>query len=88
MKEVKRVSFADEQKLKMAGLSYNDYAQEAYYTRTKKLPGFVPWDRWVPMPYPHRELTYARCMYHRGENLIVQTPDFVDFANDLADISS
>lgn len=40
------------------------------------------------MPYPHRELTYARGMYMRGENLTIQTPDFEDFANKIQDITS
>ena len=41
------------------------------YSKFVALSGFDPWAPWVPMPYPHRELTYARGMYMRGENLIV-----------------
>lgn len=40
------------------------------------------------MPFPHRELTYARGMYMRGEQLTVQTPEFEDFANNIANITS
>jgi hypothetical protein len=40
------------------------------------------------MPFPHRELTFARGMYMRGESLIVQTPGFEDMANDIANITS
>lgn len=53
-----------------------------------KLSGFVPWEPWVPLPYPHRELSIARTNYSRGDKLQVQTPDFVDFANHLAGITS
>ena len=44
---------------------------ETAYSKLIQLPGFSPWDTWVPMPHPHRELTYARGMYMRGENLSV-----------------
>ena len=40
------------------------------------------------MPHPHRELAFARGMYMRGEKLTVQTPNFENFANDVADITS
>ena len=40
------------------------------------------------MPFPHRELTYARGMYMRGEQLTIQTPEFEVFANDIAGVSS
>lgn len=40
------------------------------------------------MPYPHRELLSARRSYVRGDTLIVQTPDFVDFANEVRNITS
>lgn len=53
-----------------------------------KLVGFEPWDEWVPMPYPHRELAFARQLYTKGDKLLVATPDFVDFANKLANITS
>jgi hypothetical protein len=52
------------------------------------LPGFFPFDKWVPMPFPHKEIAYAKGMYERGENMMVQTPDFVDFANELGDMCS
>lgn len=42
---------------------------------------FTPFGKWQPAPMPHREITYARGMYIRGENLLVQTPDMVSFAN-------
>ena len=58
-------------------------AYEQIYTRTVKLNGFKPWEKWVPMPFPHKEITYAKGMYERAENLMVQTPDFADFANEL-----
>ena len=54
---------------------------ENAYSKLVQLPGFQPWDSWVPMPFPHRELTYARGMYMRGESLTVQTPEFETFAN-------
>ena len=44
---------------------------ESAYSKLVMLPGFRPWEPWVPMPYPHRELTYARGMYMRGENMTV-----------------
>ena len=44
---------------------------ESAYSKLVLLPGFRPWEHWVPMPYPHRELTYSRGMYMRGENLTV-----------------
>jgi hypothetical protein len=40
------------------------------------------------MPYPHRELNFARKMYMRGDNLLVQTPDFWDFANEVKNITN
>jgi hypothetical protein len=52
------------------------------------MQGFVPWDSWVPLPYPFKEVQYAREMFSRGERLVVQTPDFVDFANDLSFFTS
>ena len=52
------------------------------------LKGFVPWEPWVPMPYPYKEVLCARDMFTRGEKLIVQTPDFVDFANELSGFTS
>ena len=56
---------------------------DAAYSKLVQLQGFQPWDSWVPMPFPHRELTFARGMYMRGESLIVQTPGFEDLANDI-----
>jgi hypothetical protein len=52
------------------------------------MQGFVPWDKWVPMPYPYKEIISARDMFTRGEKMMVQTPDFVDFANELAGFTS
>jgi len=40
------------------------------------------------MPFPHRELTYARGMYMRGEQLTVQTPHFEAFSNGIKGITS
>ena len=40
------------------------------------------------MPYPHRELNFARKMYMRGDNLLVQSPDFHEFCNDIKYISN
>ena len=53
-----------------------------------QLPSFHPWESWFPMPFPHRELTYARGTYMRGEKLTVQTLEFVVFANNIANITS
>ena len=65
-------------------LTQQEIDYEHYYTRVTRLPGFFPFDtKWVPMPFPHKEIAYAKGMYERGENLMVQTPDFVDFANEL-----
>ena len=61
---------------------------ETAYSKLVQLPGFRGWEPWVPMPYPHRELTYARGMYMRGENLTVQTPNFESFCNDVKNITS
>jgi len=61
---------------------------EQVYSRLMQLQGFSPYDSWVPMPFPHRELTYARGMYMRGESLTVQTPNFADYANSIAEITS
>ena len=61
---------------------------EQVYSRLMQLQGFSPYDSWVPMPFPHRELTYARGMYMRGESLTVQTPNFADYANSIANITS
>lgn len=44
---------------------------ESIYSKMIQLPGFSPWESWVPMPFPHRELTYARGMYMRGEQLTI-----------------
>lgn len=52
------------------------------------LDGFKPWDDWVPMPHPYRELNHARKMYMRGENLFVQTPDFWEFSNKIGNITN
>ena len=57
--------------------------KERMYTSLTKLDGFEPWANWVPMPYPHKALLYAKQMYTRGEKLMVQTPDFVSLANDI-----
>lgn len=53
-----------------------------------KLQGFKPWDTWVPMPFPNKELGYARLLYSKGMQLMIHTPDFVDFANEIANITS
>ncbi len=53
-----------------------------------QLPSFNPWESWFSMPFPHRELTYARGTYMRGEKLTVQTLEFVVFANNIANITS
>lgn len=57
-------------------------------TKIIRLPGFEAWDSWVPQPFPHRELTFARGMYMRGESLTVQTPDFEAFSNLSGNITS
>ena len=44
---------------------------EAAYASLVQLPAFLPWDKWVPMPHPHREIAFARGMYMRGEKLTV-----------------
>ena len=62
--------------------------QENAYATMVQLPGFHPWESWVPMPFPHRELTYARGMYMRGEQLTVQSPEFESFANNIAGVTS
>ncbi|CDW85737.1 UNKNOWN [Stylonychia lemnae] len=62
--------------------------QDLLYSKMVKLHNYVPWADWVPMPVTHRELSFARAMYQRGENTMVQTPDFVDFANDLVNLTS
>ena len=61
---------------------------ELRYSKTIKLEGFKPWDTWVPMPYPHRELNFARKMYMRGDNLLVQSPDFWEFPNDIKNVTN
>lgn len=61
---------------------------ELKYAKTIKLDGFKPWDTWVPMPYPHRELNFARKMYMRGDNLLVQSPDFWEFCNEIKSTTS
>jgi len=40
------------------------------------------------MPFPHKEITYFKGMYERGEQLCVQTPDFVDFSNEFVNFTS
>lgn len=40
------------------------------------------------MPYPHRELNFARKMYMRGDNLLVQSPDFWEFCNEIKNTTS
>ena len=52
------------------------------------MAGFKPFEDWVPMPIPSKELGFARILYQRGENTLMATPDFVDFANDIGKISS
>jgi len=42
----------------------------------------------VPMPYPYKEILYARDMMARGDKLVVQTPDLLDFCNDLKGFTS
>ena len=61
---------------------------ELRYAKTIKFDGFRPWDAWVPMPYPHRELNFARKLYLRGDNLLVQSPDFWEFCNNMKGITS
>eukprot|EP00347_Sterkiella_histriomuscorum_P002817 403366692 len=58
------------------------------HTRLNKLDHFIPQADWVPRPVLHRELAAARGMYERGENMMVQMPDFVDFANELQGYTS
>ena len=41
-------------------IAKNEYEFDAVYTKTTKLPGFIPWADWVPLPYPHRELSTVR----------------------------
>jgi hypothetical protein len=40
------------------------------------------------MPYPHKELIFAREMNLRGDKMMVMTPDLVDFCNDLKGFTS
>jgi len=47
----------------------NEYEMDQIYSKMTKLQGFVPWEPWVPMPYPHRELSIARQNYTRGDKL-------------------
>ena len=58
------------------------------HSKTYKLEGFVKWADWVPHPHPHREIMSARKNYVRGDTIMVQTPDFVDFPNKVAHIES
>ena len=52
------------------------------------MEGFIPWAPWVPMPYPYKELLFAKEMFYRGETLAVHTPDFVDIANETSHFTS
>jgi hypothetical protein len=38
----------------------NEYEMDLIYSKMMKLTGFIQWESWVPMPYPHRELSIAR----------------------------
>jgi hypothetical protein len=38
----------------------NEYEMDQIYSKMMKLTGFIPWEPWVPMPFPHRELSIAR----------------------------
>eukprot|EP00347_Sterkiella_histriomuscorum_P005147 403357715 len=53
-----------------------------------QLQGFSPWDDWVPIPIAHKELGYIKFQYQKGDNLIVMTPDFLDFGHNIANITS
>lgn len=86
IKQEKETKSIMEQYLAKAEPSQED--NENAYSKMIQLPGFSPWDSWVPMPFPHRELTYARGMYMRGEQLTVQTPEFEVFANNIGNITS
>ena len=66
----------------------NDYNSEEASSRIIKFQFFKPWELWVPKPFPHRDLHFARGMYMRGEQLTVQTPNFEVFANDIPNITS
>ena len=86
IKQEKEAKSIMEQYLAKAEPSQED--NENAYSKMIQLPGFHPWESWVPMPFPHRELTYARGMYMRGEQLTVQTPEFEVFANNIGNITS
>ena len=45
--------------------------KDKLYTETTTLVGFVPWEPWVPMPHPFREVLFAKEMIDRGEKLMV-----------------
>ena len=49
----------------------NEYEMDQIYSKITKLTGFIPWDTWVPMPYPHRELSIVRSNYTRGDKMQV-----------------
>lgn len=40
------------------------------------------------MPIPHRELNFIRKLFMRGDNLVIQTPDFWEFSNEIKCITS
>jgi len=61
---------------------------DRHYSQITQFPGFKPWDSWVPMPYPHRQILYAHDMFTNKDKLSVTTPDFTDFANNLQGYTS
>jgi hypothetical protein len=62
--------------------------KDKMFAKNSYMEGFIPWAPWVPMPYPYKELLFAKEMYYRGESMSVQTPDFVDIANEITNFTS
>ncbi len=45
--------------------------KDKMFAKNSYMEGFKPWAPWVIMPYPYKELLFAKEMYFRGESLSV-----------------
>ena len=45
--------------------------KDRMFAKNSYMEGFIPWASWVPMPYPYKELLFAKEMYYRGESMTV-----------------